>query len=696
MVLDSSMATLTKNTGTHKMSTRNIKNSLTPRSTMEKNSHTNTEEIPSSKIDEIVESTTDSEQAFFDINALMEDSAVDTPNDRKTTNSENITAKASTIKSKAKTGKYLTLEDKQILTDEQGQTSTVSNLHNTMEIEQKHTIHCPFPNHEDSKPSAFVEKKDSGDLFFFCSSCQGKAWYPSKKEKSNVVQLPFTGNPPLELYDENGKHKSVSTILIELGSHFDLFHDTFKEAYASIDIDGVKHVVPVNSSNFEERLAHTYFIIKGKAANAASIKDAKATLSSIAKYNGRETDVNIRVVKRDDAVYIDTCCSNRSIIKLDANGYDLLLDSDEMFEQKSGMIETAAIAPHGKGDISLLRKYANVSDDDFALLRGWLFCVAAGAKPYPILVLQGEQGTGKSTMSRVLRALTDPSSAPVRNPPSNETDLVVSAINNFLLAFDNIDGLKPEMANGFCRLSTGTAFGVRKLFTNGEEFLAELQRPVIINGISGIATRPDFAERAIIIELLLIDPSQRKTEKEYWAEFELDKSIIYTGILDGIVSGLKHQNDVEIAEKPRMADLAEWVTGCERELGMEGNFLKAYMANQATSKQDGIEASPIGAAIMTLMADRASYSGTPTELLKKLEEVSGSSLSASREWSATTKQLHGSIKRLMPSFRSIGIEITQKKSGSRKYVIENTQFNGESADSTDSSEVNNLPVWLKK
>ncbi|MCK4706742.1 MAG: hypothetical protein KAT90_14795, partial [Gammaproteobacteria bacterium] len=223
-----------------------------------------------------------------------------------------------------------------------------------------------------------------------------------------------------------------------------------------------------------------------------------------------------------------------------------------------------------------------------------------------------------------------------------------------------------------------------------------LQRPVIINGISGIATRPDFAERAIIIELLLIAPSQRKTEKEYWAEFELDKSIIYKGILDGIVSGLKHQNDVEIAEKPRMADLAEWVTGCERDLGMEGNFLKAYMANQVTSKQDGIEASPIGAAIMTLMADRASYSGTPTELLKKLEEVSGSSLSASREWYATTKQLHGSIKRLMPSFRSIGIAITQKKSGSRKYDIENTQFNGESTNSTDSGNGNNLPGWLKK
>ena len=141
--------------------------------------------------------------------------------------------------------------------------------------------------------------------------------------------------------------------------------------------------------------------------------------------------------------------------------------------------------------------------------------------------------------------------------------------------------------------------------------------------------------------------------------------------------------------------MLEWVTACERGSGMEGNFQQAYMANQATSKQDGIEASPVGAAIMTLMAARRTYSGTPTELLKKLEEITDRSLSVSREWRMTPKSLNTAIKRLMPSFRSIGINITQQKSGMRKYIIENTQFSGKAPNDTPSGGGNEKPPWMK-
>ena len=382
-----------------------------------------------------------------------------------------------------------------------------------MEPGQKFTLRCPFPGHIDNNPSAWVKMYELRKLFFSCSSCQLKAWYPSTKKKSNIIQLPFRGNPSYDLCKADGRPKAASTIMTEIVCLFHLFHDAAKEPYAEIEIDGVLIVVPINSSQFDEHLAYIYFMVTNKGANSAAIKDAKSTLCSIAKFKGKQEDVHIRVVKRDDTVFIDTCCKQRGIIKVDAFGYGYSCDSDVKFVQKPGMTELPEISPNG--DISLLRKYVNISDYNLALLYGWLFCVAAGVKPFPILILQGEQGTGKSTISRVLRELTDPSSAPLRSPPANKTDLAVSAINSYLVVIDNLSGLQAEVADGLCRFSTGGAFDARKKYTDGEQFLVSIQRPVIINGISDIATRADLAERSIIIELPVIEPSQRKSEKEY-------------------------------------------------------------------------------------------------------------------------------------------------------------------------------------
>jgi len=41
---------------------------------------------------------------------------------------------------------------------------------------------------------------------------------------------------------------------------------------------------------------------------------------------------------------------------------------------------------------------------------------------------------------------------------------------------------------------------VTMLIENGEQYLFDIQRPVIVNGISDIVTQPDLPERSIIID----------------------------------------------------------------------------------------------------------------------------------------------------------------------------------------------------
>src|SRR6266568_5113212 len=97
--------------------------------------------------------------------------------------------------------------------------------------------------------------------------------------------------------------------------------------------------------------------------------------------------------------------------------------------------------------------------------------------------VQGEQGSGKSGTSRLLRALLDPNCVPIRALPHSERDLMIAATNGHVLAFDNISTLPPWLPDALCRLSTGGGLATRRNYTDREEELFNVVRPVILNGI---------------------------------------------------------------------------------------------------------------------------------------------------------------------------------------------------------------------
>jgi len=295
-------------------------------------------------------------------------------------------------------------------------------------------------------------------------------------------------------------------------------------------------------------------------------------------------------------------------------------------------------------------------------------------KPYPILIFQGEQGTGKSTNTKLLRSLVDPSSVPLRSPPKDTDQLLVSAGNAHVVALDNLSGLKPEISDCLCRLSTGGGIDKRALFTDNEQLLIDIQKPVIINGIDDIASRPDLSERSIILDLPVIPNGKRRREKEFWETFKIDEPKILAGLLDGLVSGLKNSPTLTLDSQPRMADVAHWVTSCEVDMGVKVEFIQAHTRNQESAVHANIEASPIGSAIMVLMRGRHKWIGTPTELSAALEDIAGERQVRSRSWATSLKGMNNIVRRLTPSFRKIGIEIVKKDSHDRRYEIESIGF----------------------
>src|SRR5262249_40584927 len=103
----------------------------------------------------------------------------------------------------------------------------------------------------------------------------------------------------------------------------------------------------------------------------------------------------------------------------------------------------------------------------------------------------------------------------MRSPSKEERDLLVQAACNRCVALDNLSSLPLSLSNGLCRLSTGGAHSARELYTDREEISIAVKRPVILNGIENVATRPDLAERVLQIELETMPDARRISEKTY-------------------------------------------------------------------------------------------------------------------------------------------------------------------------------------
>ncbi|WP_316207952.1 hypothetical protein [Bradyrhizobium sp. SZCCHNR3008] len=308
------------------------------------------------------------------------------------------------------------------------------------------------------------------------------------------------------------------------------------------------------------------------------------------------------------------------------------------------------------------------------LVVAWLVAALRDRGPYPVLVVNGEQGTGKSVFTRNMRSLIDPSAAPIRAVPKDDRDLVVSAGNSWILAFDNLSSVPVWLADALCRLATGGGFATRMLHTDREESIFEASRPIILNGIPSLTDRADLADRAVCIHLAAIPEEERQPEDELAALFEQKRPLILGALLDAVSAALRNIAGVRLARSPRMADFVKWTTAAAPGLGWDDpeDFLSVYADNRRDVVDATFEADPVAVAVkdfILLVHPREGWNGTATELLALLNDRVTESVRRSKIWPMSAQALGNRIDRIAPLLRGKGFAIERRHSGVRTITI---------------------------
>lgn len=307
--------------------------------------------------------------------------------------------------------------------------------------------------------------------------------------------------------------------LVELAAEAELWHSPDGVAYATFEAGEHFETHGVRRKAFRSWLLAMYHANHAKAPNSNAVQSALNTLEGLALYRGEQHPVFLRCAEYDKRIYLDLGGDDWSAVEITPNGWNVVPRPPVRFQRGRAMLALAR--PERGGSLGDLRCFLNVeSDADFRLLLSVAIAYLRPRGPYPILVLQGEQGSAKSTTARIIKSLIDPAKASLRTRPRDESDLIISANHGFVLCFDNLSTLPDYLSDGLCRLATGGGLAKRELYSDADEVVLEALRPTIINGIADVVARDDLRDRSVVLTLPTIRDGSRRDEERFWAAFE--------------------------------------------------------------------------------------------------------------------------------------------------------------------------------
>lgn len=251
---------------------------------------------------------------------------------------------------------------------------------------------------------------------------------------------------------------------LNLPDKLQLFRDQHGKPFAETKTNGNPLALAVGSKQLDN-IIRNFAHDEGVSIRKHNIKEINEHLVAHAEMSGNTRNVYLRVAPTLDGIELDVGDEANTRILIKPGEVKLLGQGSTTFFHRPS-ISKPMVMPAEKGNLDLLKKYLNLSDTDLLLLIAFISYTLAHPKvkgnKYVILVIQGDQGTGKTSIcNNIILPLIDPNLIGTQIFPYNAKNLAISSQNSHVLCFDNMRNFRAAMSDILCIASTGGALGDR-------------------------------------------------------------------------------------------------------------------------------------------------------------------------------------------------------------------------------------------
>ncbi len=421
---------------------------------------------------------------------------------------------------------------------------------------------------------------------------------------------------------KNNKKPTVDEVIEKLSSENSLFHDENGVGYIAINKQGAV-VIPTESLECKKWLRN--WLIKEYHRydfKRHDIDEIAGYLTSIAEVDGEEKRLGVRLSKTVDGdgnpkeVYYDT--KTELAVKVSADGWEII-PAPIQFKRFPHQLRQDLPMKTDSRNLEPLREFVNIEDDsDWLVFMAFAVSLFVSDSPSVLLCMNGDMGAGKSASLRLLVKLVDPSSLIEGMRMTWKTeDLIRVSSKNAVLFFDNVSNISDYQSDDLCKVCTGSSLSKRKLYTDEDELIYRVQRPVLISGIPRLIHRADLADRSIILTVKRLNEKQRKTQGELDAKLQELKPKILGIIFNVLSDAIRKYKTIETKEKPRVMDWYKLACAIADSLDghSQSEFEMAFKKVQERQLDYALEESPV-ALLVKFIVDKCGgeWSGTATQL----------------------------------------------------------------------------------
>ena len=445
---------------------------------------------------------------------------------------------------------------------------------------------------------------------------------------------------------------SASTILVKLALKRYSFGVSDSGETFGVPTQGPKVVQLLRGgkTSLRSQLSRLYYGTKGKAAPQQALADALLVLQGMAE-EATESSMFQRVARHGGALWLDIGDNTGRAVKIADARWTIEPAAPVLFRRTA--LTAPLPDPVAGGSLDELWSWLNVTTEDRPLLAAWLVATLYDSIPHPVLGLFGEYGTGKTTATKVLVSILDPSPVPIRKPPKDADSWVTAAAGSWVVGLDNLFSVQDWLSDSLCRAVTGEGDVRRQLYADNALVVFAFRRCLVVNGIDLGSLNGDLADRMLTINLDVIDDADRLDEGELWPRWKEAHPRILGAVLDLAASVVALLPSVRLARKPRMADFAKILYAVDQVLGTEG--LARYMQAQQKMASDALTGDPF----VAVMAEKltGTFTGTAKELLYEVAPTD-EKWRPPKGWPATPRAVTTKLHRQAPVMRKAGWTVT--------------------------------------